>query len=593
VPLDHFSDTGRTTEVAFVLRRHDGPGRARGVFLTATGGPGTSGIASAVSYTEAFAPGIRARYDIAFFDQRGAGRSGGFTCPNAALAWYLASDDPSASTATTGLGARASDFVASCLAESQVDRSQLPYYATRQAAEDLEAFRIWLGADRLTLYGESYGTQLVQAYAAAHPDRVRALLLDGPVDLAVSGPDYWVEGARAFEASLVGTLLDCAAQRPCTADVGAGSALATYDALTERLAGGPIEYPFVRADGRRERRAFTSTDLVNAASAYLYSEDDRMLLQRAVAAASRGELWYLARLAYLALGQDPETGKPIPDPSYSDATYYAVECTDYDYFAGSPEERADAYLAFGREQDMATNRMGAIYYGDLPCAFWPARPAGPERPAPIEDPPYPMLVLGATLDPATPWANAERIFARGGRLSRLIVKPGGPHIIYGRGEACPDDLVTDFLVRDRLPPDRRTVCSGDVADDYVRLPPPRAARYESTEAALSSVDDQIVYSADYWGWDAQQALRFGCPFGGWIRYVAGARTTQVRMARCSWSRGLALTGTAVIDDVEGGLTMEVRANGRGPRVTYERGPKGHRRVDGELSIHRAGRARRP
>ena len=33
------------------------------------------------------------------------------------------------------------------------------------------------------LYGESYGTELAQAYAAAHPDRLSALILDGAVDL--------------------------------------------------------------------------------------------------------------------------------------------------------------------------------------------------------------------------------------------------------------------------------------------------------------------------------------------------------------------------------------------------------------------------
>ena len=46
-------------------------------------------------------------------------------------------------------------------------------YSTRQAAEDLEAFRDWLDADQLILYGESYGTRFQQIYAAAHPERVR------------------------------------------------------------------------------------------------------------------------------------------------------------------------------------------------------------------------------------------------------------------------------------------------------------------------------------------------------------------------------------------------------------------------------------
>ena len=110
---------------------------------------------------------------------------------------------------------------------------------------------------------------------------------------------------------------------------------------------------------------------------------------------------------------------------------------------------------------------------------------------PLADVPYPMFVLGATLDPATPWANAERIAASAGDNAYVIVTPGGPHIIFGRGEACPDDLVTAFLVDGTLPDARRTVCPGDVADDYVRLPPLVSTDYPSTRAALQSADREI------------------------------------------------------------------------------------------------------
>ena len=71
-----------------------------------------------------------------------------------------------------------------------------------------------------------------------------------------------------------------------------------------------------------------------------------------------------------------------------------------------------------------------------------------------------------------------------------IVKPGGPHVIFGRGEACPDDIVTAFLEHGTRPDSRRTVCPGDVADDYVPLPPLVATYYASTKAALRSADDE-------------------------------------------------------------------------------------------------------
>ena len=60
VPLDHFHDTGKTTQVTFAIKRHTSKGPGKGVFVTATGGPGTSGIQSAVSYRESFAESVQA-----------------------------------------------------------------------------------------------------------------------------------------------------------------------------------------------------------------------------------------------------------------------------------------------------------------------------------------------------------------------------------------------------------------------------------------------------------------------------------------------------------------------------------------------------
>ena len=49
---------------------------------------------------------------------------------------------------------------------------------------DLEALRVALGADKLTLDGVSYGTFVAERYAIAHPDRVARLVLDSVVPAA-------------------------------------------------------------------------------------------------------------------------------------------------------------------------------------------------------------------------------------------------------------------------------------------------------------------------------------------------------------------------------------------------------------------------
>ena len=59
------------------------------------------------------------------------------------------------------------------------DRRQ--FFTTHDTVEDLEALRVALKADKLTLDGISYGTYTAQRYALAYPRRVKALVLDSVV----------------------------------------------------------------------------------------------------------------------------------------------------------------------------------------------------------------------------------------------------------------------------------------------------------------------------------------------------------------------------------------------------------------------------
>jgi pimeloyl-ACP methyl ester carboxylesterase len=579
VPRDHFAAAGGPTfEVTFAIHRATSSPR-KGVFVTITGGPGTSGISAADGYTAAFDPALVADYDLVFLDQRGVGLSEPAQCPDAALAFYDFPGDPALDLAHGLAYARAARrFAHDCVAEAGVPRSALPYFSTRQAVEDLETLRAWLGAPKLDLYGESYGTQYVQTYAAAHPDRIHSLFVDGPVDLTLTGNDYYVEDAHAFDAVLSMTLDRCTGDEACRADALGRDALRAYDRLARELRVSPRRYAFTRADGRIERRTFTIGDLESAAAGYVYSTYDRMLLQRALAQAVRGQLAPLARLAYLSLGQDPETLDAIPDPSWSDAMFYAVECTDYDYRTDSPAESALAYLQAGRRARMDRVRLGSVFYGDLPCAYWAAHPPTTERPGPLTDTPYPVFVLASTTDPATPYAGALRIYRR---LSDgyLVVQPGGPHIIFGRGNACPDDLVTAFLVDGTRPEQRQTTCDDAYVDPYVPLPAARVTSASDPLRTLAAVDDELTSNADYWAWDAADTLKVGCLFGGRLRYAPTDAGASIGLADCRLSRGLPLSGRGLIDLDTGAVTLRVRGPS-GTRLVYTRDADGNRSLSG-------------
>ncbi|MCA2000972.1 MAG: alpha/beta hydrolase [Chloroflexi bacterium] len=552
VPLNHFDPQDeRTLDVVFAVL--PATGERKGMFVTATGGPGSAGLASADSYTAAFDPSLPEHFDIVFFDQRGVGLSGGLQCVNAAAAFYSVSWNAEAPEEESALMEAARRFSVDCVTEMG-DPEILPYLGTRQAVEDLEAFRRAMGDEKFWLYGESYGTQYAQTYAAAHPDRLAGLILDGAVDLTLPALDFYRQQARAFSDVLGMTLAACNEDELCAEAMGGGDAVAVYDKLAARLEQSPLAFDFPLPSGRLTRREFTFADLETVAADALYSEGQRMLFLRALAVYSQTEdLAPLARLLYLALALDPETLEAIPDPTYSDAAYYGVECQDYSY------EGAEAYLRAGDETD-SLPYLSSIFYGDLPCAFWKYANKDSARPAPLTADGVPTLVLDAKADPATPYSNGVSVFKR---LSDgyLVTQEGGPHIIFGRGVSCVDDLVTDFLVKDQTPPEREIICEGDVVGEFVPPAPVSANQFASPLDAFQAVDDEIYYLPEYYYWDMSTPTTVGCPFGGTLSFAPTDTGDSLTLEGCSFSAGFILTGSGSNNYDEGSFTLEVDVSG--------------------------------
>ncbi|HEY8238612.1 MAG TPA: alpha/beta hydrolase [Candidatus Limnocylindrales bacterium] len=557
VPRDHFIANGPTWEVTFGILH--ATGKKKGTFVTASGGPGYSGLSVADSYTSAFPEGITDVYDVVFFDQRGIGMSRPFQCPNATGEYYDVDADPADPAGATAFKAAAESYVTRCITETGADPADLPYFATRQAVEDLEAFREYLKVDKVDLYGESYGTQYAQMYATSHPDRIANLYLDGPVDLTLDGASFYAEAARAFDDDLIWTLTACAADKACAADFEGVSPLDVYDELASKLSSGPISYDFIKADGSTEARTFTQADLATVAVSYLFGPFDRMMLVRALAAAVDGDYTPLARAAAISIALDPETLAVVPDPTYSDAMYYAVECQDYVYFpdAGDLPAQADAYLGFGHAAGLDPLRLDALFYQDMPCIYWPNRPTVDPRPAPIVDAPYRTFVLVATADPITPVANAHRLVSRLSDVY-LILTEGGPHVTFGWGEACPDELIGAYMVKGKRPASRITTCANVIADDYIAVGRDAAADYADALALMSSMDDQVTYTNDYQYQLDAEPLAVGCDFGGSITYTPTDTGTDLALDACAFTDDVAMTGSGAFDDDSGGLTLDVR-----------------------------------
>ncbi len=561
VPLDHFNpDDTRTIYVTFAVL--SASGERKGMFVTATGGPGYSGIASADYYLTGFDPGIPAAFDIVFFDQRGIGYSSDQSCPYAANVYYQQDARGVTRKQETALKQSASTFAADCVNETS-DPSLLQYLGTKQAVEDLEYFRQLIGDEKLWLYGESYGTQYAQTYAAAYSDHLAGLILDGTVDLTLDGNTYYGLQAQAFNDTLVSSMSACKDDPACAKAMN-GKPIKAYDTLAAILKKGPISFMFPLPEGGYARRKFTLTNLEFITASQMYSEGDRMMFTRALAAfTSKLDIVPLARLLYLDLGVDPQTLEVVPDPFFSDAAYYGVECQDYGYAGNSPDEKAENYLDAADPYESSIPRLASLVYGDLPCAYWPDASSELTRPAYLALEAVPTLVLGSTADPATPVGNGINVYQNLAN-GYLITQDYGPHVIYGRGNECPDVLVTNFLVNDIVPAQKETVCDGYVMDDYVPLAPRFAITFKNPYKALSSVETEIYYLPEFYYWDSYTPTSVGCTYGGVINFMANEDGTgyDFSLEKCAFTTNFIMTGSGSYDTNVDEFVLTVNTQGR-------------------------------
>jgi len=580
VPLNHFDPSdSRTLEVVFGVL--PATGERKGMFVTATGGPGTAGLMSADGYTAVMDPAIPEHYDIVFFDQRGVGQSGGLQCTNAAAKYFLADFSTGTPEEEQALLQTARSFANDCVTEAG-NPDFLPYLGTAQAVEDLELFRQAMGDEKIWLYGESYGTQYAQTYAAAHADHLAGLILDGTVDLTLTGLEYYTQQAAAFNSTLTLTLEACNADDICAESMGGGDAIAAYNKLSQRLKQGSIEFNFPLPSGGIANRAFTFSDLENSAASYMYSETLRMIFLRALAAYSRNEdIVPMARILYASLALDPETLIPQTDPSYSDALFYAVECQDYSYFSGTPEERGTALMQAGNAVEQSLENFESIFYGDVPCLFWPNTPTENTRPAPLVADGVPTLVLGATADPATPVSNGIAVFRRLAD-GYLVTQNGGPHVTYGVGSACVDAIVTEFLVNGQPPAERENTCEGVVADEFISLLPLDAKEFVDPLDALTMIEDEIYLLPEYYYWDYITPTSIGCPFGGVMTFEAADAGDSFSFDNCSFTNGFSLSGSGFNNLDDGTFAFDVTVSGlKAGKLTYLHDSEGGRNVRGE------------
>ena len=418
VPLDYLSRAGVVMLHVQRLRRSEQPA---GLVIALAGGPGQAATPFGSQFAEELAPLLDGRQFVVF-DQRGTGLSGPLDCrrPDGRM--------PAAAGCAQRLG------------------SDRRFYATADSVRDLDAVRAALEAERLLVYGVSYGTLVAAQYARTFPDRVDRIVLDSPLP---PEPDP-VE--RPTFAAIPRVLAELCAGGAC--------AEITTDPNSDlgrvvRRARHGLRIAIPDSEGRRRRQRIAPETLYNR----LLLPGDLVIQLRAflpaALAAAAGDTHPLGRLLGLTVASGAMSATGVPDvdanlgeSSDSDTILLATTCLDIRFPWGSQagiDARRRATHSFLRTAVLpgafapftAPEARHVTPLGD--CFGWPdtsrfdALTSAPFGPGPT-------LILVGTADLRTPVERTEDLLAQLPDGVRVIVPAAGHSLL-------PEDCVQDVLGR--------------------------------------------------------------------------------------------------------------------------------------------------
>lgn len=433
-PLD-WSDPGVGDIDLALVRQQATGGKRVGSLLVNPGGPGGSGydfVKDSLDY--AADKELQAGFDIVGFDPRGVGRSSAVTCYEPAdMDEYLYG----LTTAKRGTDAwikeletSAADFGAACTDNTG---PLLEHVDTESAARDLDLLRAVLGDKKLNYLGYSYGTFLGATYAELFPEKVGRLALDGALDPSTSNFDVTRTQAQGFESALRAYLADCLTDSECPFTGTADEAMTTIGALLASVDASPI----TATDGRK----LGSNALLTAIIYPLYQATAWTYLSDMFESVLAGDADYAFQFADQYNGRNK-------DGSYADNSteaFMAINCIDYPYDDDPATMRAQA-----AEIEAAAPTIGRyMTFGDIGCANWPYQFAG-DRQQIHADGAAPILVIGTTNDPATPYVWAENL-AKQLDSGHLLTYEGEGHTAYNKSNDCVNEVVNDYLLTGAVP----------------------------------------------------------------------------------------------------------------------------------------------
>ncbi|GGQ19234.1 alpha/beta fold hydrolase [Streptosporangium pseudovulgare] len=300
-------------------------------------------------------------------------------------------------------------------------------------ARDMEAIREALGEERLSFMANSYGGAPAAAYARLFPRRIRAMYLDGTINLVNGWTDQALRSSPAREKVFAGFVRWCAETPACALhgqDAGKVWRRLIRDADRRPIPVTSAEFGKGELTGWR-LKSFGFTDPGPGNSRWL-------AFAESVDKARRGDG---SGFADVALGNAQVWAMPgVP----------AMSCGDGRGYAGYTEFQASL-----RKVRKASPNFGGAELGGLGCAGWPLPVANPSRPLPVRGLP-PFLGAGSTWGDYA-WTESFTRLVPG---SVTVAYDGPGHALYLSGKKCPIRHATRYLT-DLTLPAPGTVCPAE------------------------------------------------------------------------------------------------------------------------------------
>lgn len=434
VPLNHTDPDGRKIDVA--VSKLAATGDRRGVLVVNPGGPALPGLDTPGQWAAELPESVLDSYDLVGFDPRGVGHSTPQSCglevtDPAGLFPYPAADgsiDANVAVARATAG-QCADTIG----------DDLRYFTTANTARDLDLIREELGEEKISYWGQSYGTYLGAVYSTLHPDRTDRIVLEGNVDPG----NVWAGEAARWSKGLADRFPDAAKVAAAQGVLGStpDEVADAYLALAERLDREPAPVPGTQV-------SLNGAMLRNVTYALLLDNETLPVLAQVWKTATNIVDGTLTAADADVIKQVFAGAPAVPGvPADNQATMFlALTCGDAtwshdvaDYAAQVRQDREEWPLTAGMPRNI------------WPCAFWPE---------PVEDPvtandegPHNVMVLQNHRDHATSWESGVALREALGDRATLVGVDNGGHYVFGAGSACADEATVDFLTGGDLPGD--------------------------------------------------------------------------------------------------------------------------------------------